>query len=64
MANSTKDKKNKPIGKRESIFDKEKINKLNSKKALQTAKNQELEKIKTHKWIVSIDGKTKKLVKI
>lgn len=36
----------------------EKINKSKASKALKLAKSQEIEKMKTHIWVTSTDGKT------
>ncbi len=36
----------------------EKINKDKASKALRLAKKQEIEKLKTHEWVASADGKT------
>lgn len=53
-----------PIEIRESIFETENKSKLNAKAVLANAKRIENQKLKTHYWVTSTDGKTKKLVKL
>ena len=54
-----KNQKKKPTENKKSIFEKDKTERLT---ALQLAKKQEIEKLKTHHWVT--DGKTSKLTKI
>ena len=42
----------------QSIHDENKTSKKKALKLLELAKNQEVEKLKTHNWSVSNDGKT------
>jgi hypothetical protein len=55
--------KNRPVENRDSIFDIEKKNATNASRVLALAKAGEVNKMKTHRWVTSEDGKTKKLVK-